>query len=275
MEVAVMHQEDVPTKNVEVEEPQENKLEEVESQDNSESSSDIDKLGFSEDQLEYVASLRKDRDQLKTEKEHWETVTNTHRHELGRLRKLEKTLVELDQEDVSLKNEEQKEEYDVEKLADIKAKRMHLGNERESVQGQLAKMQVSQKVPDFEQLVSEGFIREVVDEIGKANGISTYEESNMLAAINALRINPSQALMVAQTARVKKQLKEIKSKNDKIVSNNNNLSQKLNSVSEEKIITGGRSSSAQYSVSQLMSMSSEQLKAVIEKGKKRGLLHTK
>lgn len=231
----------------------------------------IDKLGLTEEQLEAVKKLKQK--EIDAVNNHWQKTTSKQGEELGRLRKLENLLHDLDQQSNALKAEEVDNEYDVDKLADVKAKRLNIDQKKANVQQELLKAQTVQKVPDFEQLVNDGYIKDVVVEIGKAQGITDFSDGSVYEAIEAIRSNPSQALMIAHSARTKKQLAEVSNKNKQIVENTQNMGKKAATASEQTIVTNGNVQKPKYTTEQLWAMKPEELQRVIDEGRKKGLLN--
>jgi len=220
------------------------------------------------------AEYKKQIEQLQRERDHWQQTVSKQGEEVGRLRKLENTIYELQEKDKALAKQEAENEYDTDKLVDIRADRKNIQNQTNLVNREVLKAQTIQKVPDFEELITTGHVRDTVLEVAKANGINPTE-ADINLAIDNLRYNPAQAITIATTARAKKQIATLTNKQKKTTQEVNNMTRKVTAANENNIVTNGKSSTPKLTVDQIRAMTPEQRSQIIEAGKKDGSLYKK
>lgn len=221
-----------------------------------------------------AAEYKKQIDQLQKERDHWQQTVSKQGEEVGRLRKLENTIYDLQEKDKELAKQESENEYDTDKLVNIRAKRQNIQEKTQLVNNQVLKAQTTQKVPDFEELVSSGYVKDTVLEVAKANGINPTE-ADINTAIENLRSNPIQAITIATTARAKKQIAELTNKQNRTKQEVNNMTQKVTAANETTIVTNGKSSTPKLTIDQIRAMTPEQRSQIIEAGRKNGSLYKK
>ena len=228
----------------------------------------IDKLGLTDEQLAAIKKIKqKEIDAVNT---HWQQTNSKQHEELGRLRKIENTIYELEQESKNLKAQESEHEFDAEKKAQVMAKRINIDEKAQIERVKLLQAQTMQKVPDFDQLVKDGYMKNAVTEYVASQG-SRVDESNISEAYRLLKSNPGLAVTLASNARKEKKIAELSSKNKQIVDGAHNLASKVTTASESNIVTNGITTKQKYTSSDINKMSQAELNALIQRGKKNGV----
>ena len=224
---------------------------------------------MTEEQIQAVKKIN--HKQVEATNNHWQKTISKQSEEVGRLRKIEDKLLELRQKNQQLEQAESEAEFaDTDERIKIGVERKTVQNQMQDAEIELRKAQVKQNIPDFENLVADGFVRNELLSIARASGNHNPSESDVNKAIENLRANPHQAIFVANLARKQKQIDDLTNKNKKIVDNTDNLGKKITQASEQKIVTGSANGKPKLTHADIWNLSKEETEALIQAGRKNG-----